>query len=45
MSDRKSPAEKKIESYVRDGRNIYGEIGKSSRKWIPSRKAWVNRTY
>ena len=45
MSDRKSPAEKKIESYVRDRRNVYRANDKASRKGIPRHKAWVNRTY
>jgi hypothetical protein len=41
---RKSPQEKKILSYEKDGRNSYGESDKGSRKRIRRRKAWVNRT-
>jgi hypothetical protein len=41
---RKSPQEKKILSYEKDGRNSYGESDKGSRKRVRRRKAWVNRT-
>lgn len=41
----KSPQQKKIESYLRDGRNTYGENDKSSRRAIRFRKTWVNGTY
>jgi hypothetical protein len=41
---RKSPQEKKILSYEKDGRNSYGESDKGSRKRIRRRKAWVHRT-
>jgi hypothetical protein len=41
---RKSPQEKKILSYEKDGRNSYGESDKGARKRIPRRKTWVNRT-
>lgn len=42
---RRSPQEKKIASYQKDGRNTYGENDKSSRRAVRFRKAWVNRTY
>lgn len=41
----KTPQEKKSWSYLKDTRNVYGENDKSSRKSIPFRKKWVNRTY
>lgn len=40
-----SPQQKKIESYLRDGRNTYGENDKSSRRAVRFRKTWVNGTY
>jgi hypothetical protein len=45
MERGRSPQEKKFLSYLKDGRNSYGESDKASRKAIPARKAWVNRTY
>ena len=45
MGRKRSPQEKKILSYLKDGRNKYGENDKAARKAIPARKAWVNRTY
>lgn len=45
MGRSRSPQDKKIQSYQKDGRNSYGENDKASRKAIPARKAWVNRTY
>jgi hypothetical protein len=45
MERRRSPQDKKILSYLKDRRNSYGEHDKGSRKTIPARKAWVNRTY
>lgn len=42
---RKTPQEKKAESYVKERRNIYGQNDKASRKLIPLRKAQVNRVY
>jgi hypothetical protein len=45
MDRKRSPQEKKILSYLKDGRNKYGENDKAARKAIPARKAWVNRTY
>jgi hypothetical protein len=45
MERRRSPQDKKILSYLKDTRNSYGESHKASRKAIPARKAWVNRTY
>jgi hypothetical protein len=42
---RRSPQDKKILSYLKDRRNAYGESDKASRKAIPARKAWVNRSY
>jgi hypothetical protein len=41
---RRTPQEKKALSYVKDRRNAYGENDKSSRKAIPFRKRWVNKT-
>ena len=35
---RKTPQEKKVLSYAKDCRNVYGENDKSSRKAIPRRK-------
>jgi len=43
MSKRKSPQDKKRESYLHDRRNTYGENDKASRKNIPLRKRKVNR--
>ena len=45
MERRRTPQDKKILSYLKDRRNSYGEHDKGSRKTIPARKAWVNRTY
>jgi hypothetical protein len=45
MERRRSPQDKKLLSYLKDRRNDYGESDKASRKAIPARKAWVNRTY
>jgi hypothetical protein len=42
---KKSPAEKKIESYQKDRRNTYSESNARSRHSIRRRKAWVNRTF
>lgn len=39
----KSPQEKKRLSLERDGRNVYGENDKASRKSIPRAKSRVNR--
>ena len=38
MSKLKTPSEKKAASLAMDGRNVYGENDKSSRKAIPLRK-------
>ena len=38
MSKLKTPREKKLASLALDGRNVYGENDKSSRKAIPLRK-------
>jgi hypothetical protein len=43
MSSKKSPAEKKADSYKKDRRNTYGENSKSSRKNIPRAKARDHR--
>ena len=43
MDGRRSPQEKKIRSYQRDRRNVYGESPAASRKGIRRRKAFVNR--
>jgi len=40
---RLTPQQKKAYSYAQDGRNIYGENDKSSRKNIPMRKRLVNK--
>jgi hypothetical protein len=45
MTDRRTPAEKKVLSYQKDGRNTYGETGARSRYSIRRRKAGVNRAY
>jgi hypothetical protein len=45
MERSRSPQDKKVLSYLKDRRNSYGEHDKGSRKTIPARKAWVNRTY
>jgi hypothetical protein len=45
MSDRRTPAEKKVLSYQKDRRNTYGETGARSRYAIRRRKAGVNRAY
>ena len=39
----RSPQEKKIQSYQRDGRNAYGEATGSSRRGIRRRKQLVNK--
>jgi hypothetical protein len=41
--ERKSPQQKKRESYAKDRRNTYGENSKASRKAIPRRKAIERR--
>ena len=43
MTRRKSPQDKKRESYLHDRRNTYGESDKASRKSIPLRKRKVRR--
>ena len=43
MMKKKSPQEKRANSYAKDRRNAYGESDKASRKAIPLRKALVNR--
>jgi hypothetical protein len=35
---RRSPQEKKRLSYLKDGRNVYGENDKASRKNLPKKK-------
>jgi len=45
MERSRSPQDRKVLSYLKDRRNSYGEHDKGSRKTIPARKAWVNRTY
>jgi len=40
---RKTPQEKKILSYAKDCRNVYGENDKASRKAIPRRKQQQNQ--
>jgi hypothetical protein len=45
MTDRRTPAEKKVLSYQKDRRNTYGETGARSRYSIRRRKAGVNRAY
>ncbi|MEV6773834.1 hypothetical protein AB0N05_34885 [Nocardia sp. NPDC051030] len=40
---RRSPQEKKQLSYAKDGRNIYGENDKASRKNLPRKRARVHR--
>jgi hypothetical protein len=40
---RRSPQEKKIRSYQRDGRNAYGEATGASRRGIRRRKHLVNK--
>ncbi len=42
---KRSPQEKKILSYARDRRNVYGENDKASRKNIPRSKAMGARAY
>ena len=42
---RRSPQDKKMLSYERDTRFVYGESGSSSRKSVRLRKRWVNTTY
>jgi hypothetical protein len=44
MGERRSPQEKKILSYQRDQRNVYGASPHAARKGIRRRKAWANRT-
>ncbi len=41
----KTPHEKKTQSLARDRRNTFGQNDKASRKLIPRRKRWVNRTF
>jgi hypothetical protein len=41
---RRTPQDKKALSFEKDRRNAYGENDKSSRKAIPFRKRWVNKT-
>ncbi len=41
---KKTPQEKKIQSYVHDARNTYGQSDKGSRKRIGRRKSWVNQS-
>ncbi len=41
--ERKSPQQKKRESYAKDRRNIYGENAKASRKAIPHHKVVERR--
>lgn len=45
MKKRRTPQEKKALSYQKDCRPAYGQHDKGSRKIIPTRKRWVNRTY
>ena len=45
IKKRRTPQEKKALSYQKDCRNAYGQSDKGSRKIIPIRKRWVNRTY
>ena len=40
---RKTPQEKKAESYQKDRRNVYGENDKASRKNLPRKKRRQNR--
>ena len=42
---RKNPQEKKALSYKKDGRNVYHENDKASRKNLPRKKKRVNRAY
>lgn len=42
---RRSPQEKKIDEYVRDGRNLRAESRGIAHKAIAKRKAWVNRAF
>lgn len=39
----KTPQQKKRLSYLRDGRNDYGQNDKASRRLIPKHKAWARR--
>lgn len=41
----RDPAGEKILSYIRDRRNDWGNSKHASRKGVPWRKAWVNRTF
>ena len=41
----RSPQEKKVLSYLRDGRNSYGENDKASRKNIPRSKRLAHQAY
>ena len=42
---RKTPQEKKLSAYVRDGRNLVAESRSIAHKAISKRKAWVNRSF
>ena len=42
---RRSPQEKERQSYLKDGRNVYGENDKASRKNLPKTKKLVNPAY
>jgi hypothetical protein len=45
LMSQRDPARDKVLSYERDGRYDYGNSNKAARKGVPSRKAWVNRTF
>jgi hypothetical protein len=45
MKKRLTPQEKKILSYVRDGRNLFAESRSIAHRAIAKRKAWVNKSY
>ena len=45
MKSRKTPQQKKVQSYARDRRDIGSNNNKSLRNWIPRRKARINREY
>jgi len=42
---RRTPQEKKIDAYVRDGRNLFAESRGIAHRAISKRKAWVNRSF
>lgn len=44
-STRRTPQEKKVDEYVRDGRNTLAESRSKAHKAISKRKAWVNRSF